>query len=110
MLGDNCFVYLDPPYYVKGSDLYENFYAHEHHAEIAAFVQQLTLPWVVSYDAAPQIKKLYRGFRSRSYALTYTAALRYAGAELMFFHPDLHIPRVASAARVTADDVVAAVS
>lgn len=107
-IGDDCFVYLDPPYYVKGSDLYENFYEHEHHAEISELVRKLSVPWVVSYDAAPEIKKLYRGFRSTRYALSYTAARRYAGAETMFFHPDLGIPMVDSVATVTADDVLAA--
>lgn len=107
-IGDDAFVYLDPPYYVKGSDLYENYYMHEHHVEVSELVRRLTVPWVVSYDAAPEIASLYRGFRSVSYALSYTAARRYAGAEAMFFHPDLRVPKVDSVAAVTADDVVAA--
>jgi DNA adenine methylase len=107
-LGDSCFVYLDPPYYLKGSDLYENFYEHEHHAKISRLVRQLKVPWVVSYDAVPQIKKLYSGFRSSRYSLSYTAARRYSGAESMFFHPDLQIPKVKSVAAVTAADVASA--
>lgn len=104
-IGDDCLVYLDPPYYAKGSDLYENFYELEHHAEIAQLVRELTVPWMVSYDAAPPIKKLYNGFRSSRYSLIYTAATRYSGDEVMFFHPDLRIPRVLSVAGVTAEDV-----
>lgn len=107
-IGDNCFVYLDPPYYLKGSHLYENFYEHEHHAEIAQLVQELKVPWIVSYDAVSPIKTLYSGFRSSRYSLSYTAARRYNGAEVMFFHPDLRIPKVLSVAAVTAGDVEAA--
>jgi DNA adenine methylase len=107
-LGDNCFVYLDPPYYIKGSDLYENFYEHEHHAEISQLVRHLKVPWIVSYDAAQEIKKLYSGFRSSRYSLSYTASRRYAGAETMFFHRDLRIPRVISVSAVTGEDVAAA--
>jgi DNA adenine methylase len=107
-IGRNCFVYLDPPYYVKGSHLYETFYQHDHHAEISQLVRELDVPWVVSYDAAPEIQKLYRGFRSRSYTLSYTAARRYSGAETMFFHPDLRLPRVTSVSSVTSRDVAAA--
>ncbi|MDQ3821849.1 MAG: DNA adenine methylase [Actinomycetota bacterium] len=107
-IGDDCFVYLDPPYYVKGSDLYENFYKHEHHAEIAQLVRQLEVPWVVSYDDVPEIRELYSGFRSSRYSLRYTAARRYAGAETMFYQPDLRTPRVGSVAAVTAEQVAAA--
>lgn len=106
-IGDDCFLYLDPPYYVKGSNLYENFYEHEHHEEISQLVRQLNVPWIVSYDAAPEIRKLYSGFRSSRYSLTYTAGRRYAGSETMIFHPDLTVPRVASVAAVTAEEVAA---
>jgi DNA adenine methylase len=104
-IGEECFIYLDPPYYVKGSDLYENFYEHEHHAEIARIVRNLRVPWLVSYDAVPQIKRLYNGFKSTGYSLSYTAARRYEGAETMFFHPELRIPKVASISTVSAEDI-----
>lgn len=106
-IGDNCFVYLDPPYYVKGSVLYENSYEHRHHEEISHLVHKLDVPWIVSYDAAPEIRKMYSGFRSSKYSLTYTAGRRYAGSEVMFFHPDLTVPKVTSVAAVTAGAVTA---
>jgi hypothetical protein len=45
-------LYLDPPYYVKGGGLYQNYYSHQDHAKIAALVSELPFPWLVSYDAA----------------------------------------------------------
>ncbi|MBE4916873.1 DNA adenine methylase, partial [Enterobacter cloacae complex sp. P4RS] len=49
-------VYLDPPYYVKGQGLYQNFYQHDDHVNIANTVtNKLHSPWVVSYDATKEI-------------------------------------------------------
>jgi len=96
-------LYLDPPYYVKGGDLYEHHYRHDDHALIAGMVRQLEKPaWVVSYDAAPEILRLYRGFRRQEYDLAYSAQDRYAGSEVMFFGPRLHVPRVDNPSKVCA--------
>lgn len=92
----NGFVYLDPPYYVKGEGLYTNFYEHAHHEVIADLVSQLSCPWVVSYDGVPEIHALYGGYESLSYTLSYSAADRYRGREVMYFSPQLQAPDVDS--------------
>jgi DNA adenine methylase len=84
--------YLDPPYYVKGKGLYEDHYKHEDHAAISSLVAEIEQPWIVSYDNVPQIKRLYRSFRSRTFGLRYSAQDRYEGSEVMFFSPKLSIP------------------
>lgn len=99
------FIYLDPPYYVKGAGLYENFYEHEHHVEIAKRVRQLKTPWIVSYDAAPEILEFYSGAASYRYNLNYSAAGRYSGSEVMFFSNRLFIPDVDSPAGISARQV-----
>jgi len=91
-LGDSTFFYLDPPYFVKGEGLYDNHYGPGDHAGIARTVTGLAHPWVVSYDAAPQISDLYDGHRYVSYGLAYSAAVRHRGRELMFFSHGLVIP------------------
>ncbi len=94
MLPPRSFAYLDPPYYVKGQQrLYANYYSDEDHATIARLLPSLPFPWVVSYDDAPQIRRLYRGHRSISYTLRYTAAERQRGSEVMFFADGLAVPR-----------------
>jgi len=86
-------VYLDPPYYVKGRRrLYANFYEHGDHAAIAKQMARAKRPWIVSYDAAPEICRLYSRFRSVRYGLGYTARDRYEGEEVMFFSDTLKIP------------------
>jgi DNA adenine methylase len=100
-LPTKALVYLDPPYYVKGGELYENHYQHADHVQIAQLVTtQIKQPWIVSYDHAPAIQKLYRRWRSITYGISYSARDRYKGAELMFFSPKLVIPDVRNPARL----------
>jgi DNA adenine methylase len=94
------FIYLDPPYYVKGEGLYQNFYRDSDHKQIKALVSELRAPWVVSYDSAPVIAELYEAFPSIGYDLNYSAQRRHRGAELMFFGPGLVLPDVSSPANV----------
>ncbi|MHB8448971.1 MAG: DNA adenine methylase [Mycobacteriales bacterium] len=99
-------LYLDPPYYVKGGDLYEHFYHHDDHVRIARLVTQLSHPWLVSYDAAPEIIAIYDGETARTYGLHYSANARVTGSEVMYSSPNLVMPREAPAgitARQVAD-------
>jgi DNA adenine methylase len=96
----NSFIYLDPPYYVKGSRLYDNSYSHDDHVEVAELVHRLRCPWLVSYDAVPAIVRLYSNSPAISYSLAYSAARSYEGTELMFFSPDLLVPTEQSAAGI----------
>jgi DNA adenine methylase len=86
------FLYLDPPYYGKGRGLYESFYVHDDHAEVARLIQAIKQPWLVSYDAVPEIAALYESTQSVSYGLNYTARHRVEGSEVMFFGPSVRIP------------------
>lgn len=87
-------VYLDPPYFVMGRQrLYANYYDTEDHQEIARELAELPVRWIVSYDNKAAIRRIYRGYRSREYQLHYAASERHHGAEIMFFHDQLVIPR-----------------
>ncbi|WP_036307349.1 hypothetical protein, partial [Methyloglobulus morosus] len=55
---------------------------------------QIHLPWVVSYDHAPEIVKLYNDCRSIEYGINYSAQEKYKGAEVMFFSEKIKIPAV----------------
>lgn len=82
---ENPFTYLDPPYYVKGQGLYQNYYQHDDHARVSGLVKSMESPWIVSYDSAPEIIEMYEGLDHIRYNLNYSAASRYRGAESMFF-------------------------
>ena len=93
----NSMVYLDPPYYVKGKRrLYTNYYNHDDHASVAGLLPQMPFRWLISYDNTPAIRRLYRSFPKREYSIGYTAAERHQGSEVMFFSPNLLLPRGAS--------------
>ncbi|WP_127476729.1 DNA adenine methylase [Sulfurivermis fontis] len=87
-------VYLDPPYFNKAQRLYRNHYAEADHARIAQLVQQkLRTHWIVSYDDAPEIAKLYKERRKIRYTLSYSAQTKRNGGELMFFSDGLDYPK-----------------
>lgn len=87
-------VYLDPPYLNRGDSLYLNLYNKKDHHELALDIQnRISQPWIVSYDNSPDIRKFYPGVNRLKYSLTYFAATRYSGSELLFFSPNLRIPQ-----------------
>lgn len=56
---EDTFFYFDPPFFEKADSLYR-FYFHENdHADLRDFLLKLGDPWILSYDAAEQVEKLY---------------------------------------------------
>lgn len=92
-------VYLDPPYYLKGPDLYLNSYKHENHVDISQCVRKsLRRPrWIVSYDNAPEIRAMYAGERHVLYDIGYSARNVRQGREVMFFSKGLEVPDLVGA-------------
>jgi DNA adenine methylase len=89
-------VYLDPPYFDKGPDLYPNFYKHGDHAGVATAVRELRgIPWIVSYDDVRPIHDLYAGSTWLQYTIGYSARDRVRGREAMFSSAGLILPGVA---------------
>jgi DNA adenine methylase len=87
-------IYLDPPYYDQGRQLYYDYYNADDHAELAKFIgsKMGSRYWIVSYDNVAPIKKLYSDFRSIIYNVGYSARETKTGKEVMFFSPKLIIP------------------
>jgi DNA adenine methylase len=86
-------IYLDPPYYHKGQRLYDNYYVHGDHEKIAHLIQEMHGPeWLVSYDAVPEIDKMYSERRKTSYTLNYSAGKQYEGVEVMIYKDSLRLP------------------
>jgi DNA adenine methylase len=87
-------IYLDPPYYERGRELYYDYYQSQDHAELAHFVRANMggRAWIVSYDHVVPIRELYSGFRGVIYNVGYSARENRVGKEVMFFSPNLAIP------------------
>jgi DNA adenine methylase len=86
-------IYLDPPYYKKGRDLYYDFYGYNNHEEVQRFISVNLSDkfWIVSYDDAEPIRGLYTGYRWRAYKIGYSARESREGSEIMFFSDALQI-------------------
>lgn len=82
---DKTLIYLDPPYYVKGQKLYDNFYQHEDHAAIAQCLTRSKFHWLLSYDNCPEVVGLYKGNVQMPVSLAYTAQSKIKATELMVF-------------------------
>ena len=89
-LSDKSFIYLDPPYYVKGQGLYRNFYEYEDHMNICKMLSNIKTPWVVSYDNANEIEKMYENFLQEKHHLNYSAAKKIKGTEIIIYSPQIH--------------------
>lgn len=91
--GQKLFVYLDPPYYAKGNELYLNYYSPADHQQLAQYIlAQRSFKWLLTYDHTPEISSLYSGIRQFSFNLSYSAHTRKKGRELLILGPDLNLP------------------
>jgi len=73
--GEQCFVYLDPPYFAKGEQLYRHAMNDADHARLAAILRQATCQWVLSYDDHQRIRELYSWAEFSELLITYTNAV-----------------------------------
>lgn len=91
-------IYIDPPYYVKGRDLYYDFYNDEDHIALRDNIKMLPSEtnWIVSYDNVEPIRRLYSEFSNTEYDLGYSVRNGGRGREVMFFSPGMTIPELAT--------------
>jgi len=91
--GENSFIYLDPPYYKKGKDLYLNYYNDDDHKNVLNCLENVSpKKWVVTYDNIEYIKQLYKRYRVRDYSLSYCAYNYKNGSEIAIYSDSLIIP------------------
>ena len=92
--GIDHFLYLDPPYYVKGNDLYRNGMTHQEHVALARSLVDTPANWVLSYDDCDEVRNLYKQFPIRELEVRYTNAVQRGGKrpknkELLIFSEGL---------------------
>jgi len=85
---EEIFIYLDPPYYQKGFDLYMNFYKENDHKKLSKAVNKISKKWMVSYDNQEFIINLYKEHRKIKYRLSQSASNR-IGDEIIVFSNSL---------------------
>ena len=97
-------IYLDPPYYEKGSQLYYDYYSDKDHLEVARAVKSLKkFHWLVSYDDVLPIQEMYGSIPALQYTIGYSARNVLRGREAMFFSDGLKVPPVVGSITLTED-------
>ena len=92
------FIYLDPPYYNKGQQLYLNAYSHEDHVRLSDFLHTefCNYNWIISYDACLSVAKLYQDLRCTEQILNYSVTSNHKkGTEFVFYSNQIKIPDIA---------------
>lgn len=85
-LQKHSLIYLDPPYYVKGAQLYRNYYSSTDHEAIASVIKKIKTPWLLTYDDCQPIQKIYHDCDGLTYSPYYsTHASRERASEAMFY-------------------------
>lgn len=88
----NVFIYIDPPYFEKGSNLYLNSYSKEDHERLSQRIKKIKTPWMLSYDNHYFILELYHEFNRRAYRLQHSTSNK-IGDEVIVFPPGLAFDR-----------------
>lgn len=84
----DIFIYLDPPYYKKGSNLYMNYYSKEDHEKLSRHIRSVEKPWLISYDNHDFILNLYAKRRKILYSLSQSTSNR-VGNEILIFSKNI---------------------
>lgn len=85
---EDIFVYLDPPYYRKASDLYMNFFKDKDHNVLCEAITKFRKYWMISYDKEDYILNLYEKYSMVEYQLAQFASNR-IGKEVLIFDKKL---------------------
>ncbi len=83
----NAFMYIDPPYFVKGANLYLNAFKLKNHQKLAnALNAYPNSKWLLTYDNEPEIRELYPNRKQTPFTLKYSIHPNSkAGSEIMIF-------------------------
>lgn len=79
------FIFFDPPYYEKGSELYINFYTHNDHIKLYEEIKEIEQHWIVTYDNCETIKKIYSLFYSKEFDIRYSLQNKVKAKEIVIF-------------------------
>jgi len=72
---ESSLVYLDPPYYVKGGQLYAHNMSHQEHVELATLLRETKADWRLSYDDCKEVRDLYSWASFHELEIRYTNAV-----------------------------------
>ena len=80
------FLNIDPPYVIKGSQLYTNFFTEGDHLNLQrVIVKHLDddYPWIITYDDCALVRDLYGQFHLQEYDISHNAGGTVLGKEIV---------------------------
>lgn len=84
--GKKTLIYFDPPYFEKGKQLYMNYFSIEDHKRIEELIREkVNCFWMITYDNAPEIVRIYDGYEIRKFDLNYSVAQKRVASEIIIF-------------------------
>ena len=88
--------FFDPPYFVKGKQLYTNFYEYIDHLELRDTIDKYmgSHKWILTYDFHEEIQNMYSSFEHFPYQLNYSAGSSKKGIEYIFFSEELSSAKI----------------
>lgn len=88
----NIFINFDPPYFLKGKELYKNFYKDKDHINLNNVIDSINYKWIVTYDVSDFIFSLYNKYRKSYLNLFYNINKKIKSKEYIFFSNNLDLP------------------
>lgn len=72
------FYYFDPPFFDKAHQLYNHYFEYRHHKKLMEFLTNFSKPWLLSYDAAEPIIRMYQsgGFVHKNIEFIYSVSTK----------------------------------
>jgi N6 adenine-specific DNA methyltransferase len=88
--------FFDPPYFVKGKQLYTNFYEHIDHIDLRDTINKYMSKhkWILTYDFHEEIQHMYSKFEYFPYILNYSAGTSKKGMEYIFFSSEISSAKI----------------
>lgn len=81
------FLNIDPPYVIKGSRLYTNFFTEREHLNLKRVIVEhlyyAKYPWIITYDDCSFVRDLYKGFHMQEYSIAHNAGGTVLGKEIV---------------------------
>lgn len=79
------FAYLDPPYYVKGEELYAHSFTVKDHEILSDRLKNANHLWLLSYDDCPEVRELYSWAQIDDINVNYTIRTARTKNELLIY-------------------------
>lgn len=89
----NILVYIDPPYFKKGSTLYLNHYKRDNHIQLSNFLNSNpNFHWLLTYDNVPEITSLYPDREKATFNLQYHVNAAKRSQEILIKSDSITMP------------------